>query len=88
MADCKNCIHIEVCDQASRQRWGLMAGEKECSDFKDSAKYVEVVHGRWISHYAYVDCSECGESADEHYNYCPNCGAIMDLERRSDNGND
>ena len=54
---------------------------------------VEVVHGRWEERYApngkYVAwdgfyCSVCGKQAAKS-NYCPNCGAKMDGERK-DNG--
>lgn len=43
-----------------------------------------VVHGRWISHFDRSECSACGgicwaDSAST-YDYCPNCGAKMDLE--------
>ena len=51
---------------------------------------VEVVHGRWEPHphaYGFERCSVChdfciwGEWADgKKWNYCPNCGAKMDLE--------
>lgn len=52
---------------------------------------VEVVHGRWITEYwksGYIKrcyCSECGEPPKEAYNpdnYCRNCGAKMDGERK------
>lgn len=45
---------------------------------------VEVVHGRWeeyqIPHIKC--CSECdyGTGVECNFNYCPNCGAKMDLE--------
>lgn len=54
---------------------------------------VMVRHGRWELHGNDDDCgssyfcSLCGNSYDEdwyrahgHWNYCPNCGAKMDLE--------
>ena len=51
-----------------------------------------VVPGHWVDHSAYEDgtvCRECSECHDMqiHYNtyypnYCPNCGAKMDSERR------
>jgi len=52
-----------------------------------------VKYGRWIRFHWHncvscADCSECGAEAQHyefrgvkmHYNYCPNCGAKMDLE--------
>lgn len=68
---------------------------------------VEVVHGLWIEQEdgwgdTYYDCSVCGNSwttidgtpFQNGMNYCPNCGAKMDLDgkrmeawnRRADNG--
>ena len=50
---------------------------------------VEVVHGRWVSDQADIlfHCSECETqiSTDWDYddliwNYCPNCGAKMDVK--------
>ena len=53
---------------------------------------VEVVHGRWYWKPSgekkwTLTCSVC-ESQDgtsESYNYCPNCGAKMDGERKCAN---
>ena len=53
---------------------------------------VEVVHGRWIEDVAtdMIACTECGhawniiDNCTETFNYCPNCGAKMDGERRTD----
>ena len=49
---------------------------------------VEIKHGKWIWKELYGEvgymlvCSECEESegACERFDYCPNCGAIMDLD--------
>ena len=60
------------------------------SDLRDmkTADVSPVRHGRWLQKkhkifgnaYDYV-CSECGcDYALAEYNYCPNCGAKMDLE--------
>ena len=54
---------------------------------------VEVVHGCNVyDHDTSFECSVCGWgdwdtlTADScTYNYCPNCGAKMDGERRTDN---
>ena len=51
---------------------------------------VEVVHGRWIKYKLGWDdfalrfkCSACDHRIYERgYNYCPNCGAKMDGERK------
>ena len=50
-----------------------------------------VRHGRWINAYPDIEpnpmfmygiCSECGfeQGISKYLNYCPNCGAKMDLE--------
>ena len=50
-----------------------------------------VRHGKWIKadsqqyfrkHYPAFTCSECGQRKDNQkiWNYCPHCGARMDLE--------
>lgn len=81
MADCKNCIHIEVCKSADSCD-GRVPG---CRHFEPNTK-----HGRWIMKQEPItwceddvdifwECSVCkcrnfGESP-----YCPCCGAIMDL---------
>ena len=70
-----------------------LSGEKfEAAIFKISpADVAPVRHGRWLgwgksgtpTYENYGTCSVCGEDAEiytEHRNYCPNCGAKMDLE--------
>ena len=45
---------------------------------------VEVVHGRWIDAREYCGdylCSNCDALyGTNKFNYCPNCGAKMDME--------
>ena len=59
-----------------------------------SADVEPVRHGRWIfGHtlgHSWMKCSEClvsqsGQTAC--FSYCPNCGAIMDGERKEDVSN-
>lgn len=49
---------------------------------------VEVVHGRWIDAREYCGdfmCSNCDALyGTNKFNYCPNCGARMDLEEPND----
>ena len=56
-----------------------------------AADVMPVVHGRWIDNgangykWAFV-CSMCGyvdgHPFDNRHNFCPNCGAKMDLEAK------
>ena len=52
-----------------------------------AADVAEVVHGRWIwNEEGEIDweqfyrCSNCGDKEYWESNFCPNCGAAMDLE--------
>ena len=56
-----------------------------------SSDVAPVRHGRWINAYPDIEpnpmfmygiCSECGfeQGISKYLNYCPNCGAKMDLE--------
>jgi len=51
----------------------------------EPADVVEVKHGEWISECEpYYECSECHHwfYLYQYMNYCPNCGAKMDGERK------
>lgn len=63
-----------------------------------TADAVEVRHGEWVPYLSpisinrdlYYKCSICGTKDPYHHttrphaNYCPNCGAKMDGERREE----
>ena len=57
-------------------------------DNGDAIEISHVRHGRWIEHEKYTfgvmyDCSICDNLILDNghsWNYCPNCGAKMDLE--------
>lgn len=80
MAECKDCIHIEVCAYVSHDL-------PICDSFTDAAP---VRYGSWVNAYIsgihHYRCTECGEyieatwTANFEYNFCPNCGARMDKE--------
>ena len=60
--------------------------------FSPTADVVEVRHGKYHNTrftdgvFYQEQCSICGEWTYEYgKNYCPNCGAKMDGERRSEN---
>lgn len=45
--------------------------------------YAPVKHGKWFYGAEYagvheVDCSVCGNYANDYYDFCPNCGAKME----------
>ena len=84
---------------AMREDW-LTNGENEyvydtnaildSIDAQPTVDAVEVVHGRWMEFNTMMTCSVCDKdwyyddnNCDE-FNYCPNCGAKMDGERRTD----
>ena len=60
----------------------------DCIFWLDTADVVPVRHGRWIKKEKYTfgimyDCSLCENRILDNghpWNYCPNCGAKMDLE--------
>ena len=70
----------------------LSGGKFEAAILKiPVADVAPVRHGKWLgwgksgtpTYENYGTCSVCGEDAEiytEHRNYCPNCGAKMDLE--------
>lgn len=46
-----------------------------------AADVEPVRHGRWKRYGRNLgECSNCGEIVNIRYNYCPNCGAKMDLK--------
>lgn len=87
MAECKDCIHFEVCAYASHDL-------PVCDSFSTNVEPVR--HGRWVTHSDRPDsliCSVCNCGFDmwkhDPHNYCPNCGAKMDGERKeNENGNE
>lgn len=79
----------------AKERFLILDFLRECP----TVDAVEVVHGRWISevvrkpdwkgkmrdYYQAASCSVCHNPDPGHgtSNYCPNCGAKMDQERRT-----
>ena len=58
-----------------------------CEDFKNKADFAEVKHARWEERkieYMLYGCSYCDCRVDYEFNYCPNCGAKMDLNERKE----
>lgn len=72
-----------------------VCGAVEVMNDAQTIDAVEVKHGRWIKKTAdciyYYACSECGEpvlrsqwGCDFFSEFCPNCGAKMDGERKDE----
>lgn len=87
--DCDKCYHGKVCAERHFYKNSIVA----CKQHMPTADVVEVKHGRWkikTDEYdcEYMMCSVCKEefypvdadTVDTTPNYCPNCGAKMDLE--------
>ena len=85
MSICDNCLHQEVCGNEGCGDEALTY----CSDFHP------VKHGRWKYTEAYphwMFCDQCykrivpNKEWIKEYNiptnYCPNCGAKMDMEKK------
>ena len=85
MAICTDCIHFDVCRDATipnpEYKGPVADKSKECRHFKNKADFEEVKHGRWIDIDPLEwDCSVCGYSVKRWNSttYCPHCGAKMD----------
>ena len=57
----------------------------DCIRYMDAADVATVLHGRWLPFHSTAVgdiqyCSACEIGCTWKPNYCPNCGAKMDLE--------
>ena len=82
----KSCLNCKIRNVCPGHCGKVVHG---CDHWEYGNNAVEVVHGYWVSDKADIlfHCSECETqiSTDWDYddltwNYCPNCGAKMDLE--------
>ena len=89
--DCKGCNLKNLETMLNNGKFDCLMNEKRC--INPSEDVAPVRHGRWIDAYPYIDpnpmfmygiCSECGfeQGISKYLNYCPNCGAKMDGERK------
>ena len=86
-------IDAEQLKQQKTVLWDPVLGFCDCVLVEDIDKApavnaVEVVHGRWgmgsKANWQMPMCSVCQKQATTRYDYCPNCGAKMDLEASPD----
>ena len=82
-------IHCAECDSyhGVRCRACWVDDTLDYIDSEPAADVAPVLHGKWLTHSDRPDsliCSvcECGFDMWKHdqHNFCPNCGAKMDLE--------
>ena len=78
---------LEVYRLRGNQREPISTTLWELLDFNKipytAVDVAPVRHGRWINRGWSTVCSECGEDyAFANRNYCPNCGALMDMEEQ------
>ena len=89
------CIDRQAAIEAAKHAWAKGLEPTQYIEMIPAADVAPVVHGRWeiklLNDYQKysVTCSICGWVGTENYdsydvpsdfNYCPNCGAKMDLE--------
>ena len=81
MATCKDCLHDDICLFLLDIKLNGYTDEiaiEPCKRFKDKTKYIEQKHSQWDKN-GYCSCGfwtcYCGD-----YDYCPKCGAKMDLK--------
>ena len=73
--------------EAVKHAWAKGLEPSQYIEILPAADVAEVVHGRWIwNEEGEIDweqfyrCSNCGDKEYWESNFCPNCGAKMDLE--------
>ena len=94
-AECNHTLKCEDCDIDYHFRYAPAADVQEvvkewCYErncvivAREDFPRLEVRHGRWLEHredrWIYAKCSVCNSVHDTKTNYCPACGARMDLD--------
>lgn len=83
MAETKKfCIHSDglgYCDVLSDYTVPHYCVEGPCPH-EIIVEYDPVRHGRWIKHEGYDECNLCHTKTIFGHNYCPNCGAKMEVD--------
>jgi len=77
-----------LCEKANGLNWKERSVIQHALRVSPTIEAEPVRHGRWVDKMVRDwHCSECGKKAsfdgycyDDKPNYCPNCGAKMDLE--------
>lgn len=77
-----NALYDMIHDNACHDVVGI-ADVLDFIEITPTLDYAPVKHGKWFYGAEYagvheVDCSVCGNYANDYYDFCPNCGAKME----------
>ena len=86
--DCKGCNLKNLETMLNNGKFDCLMNENRC--INPSEDVAPVRHGQWVEKEKYTfgimcDCSLCENRILDNghpWNYCPNCGAKMDGERK------
>ena len=76
----------ELINDAPKQVGYSRENAADCIRYMDAADVAMVRHGRWevevgMNFFKERNCPVCKKRIESNFwNYCPNCGAIMDLK--------
>ena len=84
----------DIYSKGHEEGWNacLNAIKEELDDWEKENETKPVKHGHWIFNpkdaiemmFTLPKCSECGAESPNGGNYCPNCGARMNAERKEE----
>lgn len=79
---CDSCTHRNVCKAIDNQPC------TECNHYQCTADVYPVNRGRWLcvdtDEEQFFLCNRCKKKEYWESNYCPNCGARMDLPEQAE----
>ena len=101
--NCKNCIHNSLCEYAAKEHRAIsflrasienvasdVIGSMDacCNYFQDKDEFIKLQHGSWTNNTFGYTCSCCEALESAEREYCPACGAKMDLKEEETDGQD
>ena len=79
---CGSCKYNDGCTYTSLppRCKCTITGEFHFGNDDCNVDFEPVRHGKWINrYYIFFECSECSFFAGAPYEYCPHCGAKMEM---------
>lgn len=80
---CTDCLYYGLCSRFEKYSYKSIAEiQADCRHFKNKGDFVEIkrASAKWLKRSNEMTCSACKfiyYSNNDHFNYCPNCGAKM-----------